>query len=704
MKIKKYSVIIYTVILFLLSVSVVVYIFPKDKKFEYDFSEGNPWLHENLIADFDFPIYKTDKEIEKEKDSILSNFIPYYTYDTAILAAVFNDFSKEIQKLKKLEQLNTNSDILKIIDRASNYAKALSSFEKSTDSLLTKAYEKGVIKLPDSISNASSLRFYLSKNRIKELSFANEFFSPEQVQKIVLDIYNRTGIRSLDSINGYSFRNMIAASNFPPNLLYDPVINKEICDQLISEISPTMGMVQKGELIISKGNIVSGKEFKVLSSLKKEAEADEADVNYLLISIGIILLFLSLYSIIYIYLLMYHKNTLLSFKNNTFFTLQSLLIILAVFFVFRYTDSSLNVIPFTLIPVLLVTFYNFHVSFFIYLLSILVSGFFAPNGFEFIFIQLITGIVAMISLRKKQRRQQIFVTMLLIFVCYTILYIGFNLMRQGSFSDVLRKEMISYAMSSVFILLYVPIVYIYEKLFGFISDFTLLEISDTNSPALRALAEKAPGTFQHSMQTANIVESVVQELGGNYLLARAGALYHDIGKLEHPEYFIENQTGANIHDNFDFEESAQKIISHVKTGIELAHKYKLPKQIINFISMHHGSSVTRYFYNSWLNANPNSMPNLANFTYPGPKPQTLETAVMMMADAIEAASRTLKEYNPKSIEKLVNSIVSYQLEEGQFDDVDITLKQITTAKGIFIFKIKNIYHSRIEYPEVEKKQ
>lgn len=697
---KKYSVIIYTITLLLLSVSIVVYIFPKDKKFEYSFSEGNPWLHENMIADFDFPIYKSDKELKHETDSIKKNFIPYYIVDTSVFLSTYSYLIGELNIISntKISEIILEDSLL-TINSIRYYEKSFFVFKNSIDSLLKTVYNKGVIVIPDTVSKSGDYKFFVYNNHIFELSFANEFYLQTDVNELVRKTYEQSGVRNIDSILHYPVLNILKSNIIKPSIVYDITVNRNILEKQISSVSPTMGIIQKGELIIQKGTIVSEKENKVLLSLKREYEANQSGVNHFMISIGVILLFLSLYSVVYLYYFyVYNREILLRFKNATFFTLQMLSIIFAVFIVFKYTDLSINIIPFTLVPVVLITFYKFHVSFFVYLLTIFVAGFFAPNSFDFIFIQTITGMVAMFSLRKKQKRQQIFITLLLVFVSYMILYIGFVLMRQGTISELLKKELFSYAISSVFLLLYIPIVYICEKVFRFLSDFTLMEISDTNNTILRELAEKAPGTFQHSIQVSSIVEAAVRELGGNALLARVGALYHDIGKLGFPEYYIENQSGVNIHDTFDYEESAQKIISHVSYGVELAQKNGLPKQVINYISMHHGTSLTRYFYNSWINANPGLSPNLSNFKYPGPKPQTLEIAIMMMADSVEAASRSLKEYTPESIEKLVNNIVNAQLEDGQFDEVDITFKQITTAKKIFISKIKNIYHARIVYP------
>ena len=449
--------------------------------------------------------------------------------------------------------------------------------------------------------------------------------------------------------------------------------------------------------------MVDEHSMQILDSLKLQYDNTSTKTSFWLVELGVSLVFLMLFVVIFLYMWIFNKKNVWGLRENIFFLAQMLLIFLVVFLVFTYSDVSINIIPFVLIPLLLVTFMEFHVSFLIYFITIFVVSFFAANKFEFVFIQTITGLVGMFSLKNTSKRQQIFVSMLVVFGTYALLHTGFSLMRMGRFSQQELYEYIYYGISSALLLLYLPFVFIYEKVFGFISGFTLMELCDTNNPALRELSEKAPGTFQHSVMLSNLVESIVRELGGNALLARTGALYHDIGKSYSPEYFIENQNGGkNIHDNLSYEESASKIIAHVEKGLELAKKYDLPVQIVDFIEQHHGTSMTRYFYNSWINENPGKTPDITKFQYGGPKPQSLELIAMMMADAVEAASRTLKVYSHESITKLVNGIVDSQFKDGQYDDVDITMKQIGKAKAILITKIENIYHSRIEYPELNE--
>jgi putative nucleotidyltransferase with HDIG domain len=702
MKFKKYSVIVYVILLFLISVAIVVYLFPKEKKFQYSFSEGSPWLHNDLMAPFDFPVYKTESELKAEKDSINNNFIPYFVYDTIVKNEIVENYTDGIENIWK-DEIAPKIDNLDY----SNFEKSLllkkfELFKIFVDSFLSDAYKSGVVSVPDTAFVKEKFRFFLYDGNISKLNYSGSFSFLEDVRSDFMELYTKSGLAEIDSLSGFKIRKYIIKNEPEANIVYDSDLSEELLKNQLESVSTSRGLVQKGELVILKGNIVGDYENKVLLSLKKEVESDNSEVNHFIISFGVSLLFLSLYLVIFLYLYYHDRKILNSFKANTFFTLQMLLLIGSVLLVFNYTNISINIVPFTLFPLLLYTFYRFNVSFFIYFASILVAGFFAPNSFEFVFIQIITGLIAMFSLRNTRKRSQIFISMIYVFLTYLVINSGFILMKQGEFTDIISSDIYVYGISSVLILLYLPIVYLYEKIFGFLSDFTLMELSDTNNPALRKLAEESPGTFQHSVQVANLVESVTRDLGGNYLLARTGSLYHDIGKSVHPDYFIENQNGANIHDKLDFEESAQRIISHVNSGVELARKYNLPAQVVNFITMHHGTSLTKYFYNSWINENPGIAPNISNFKYPGPKPDNIETVVMMMADAIEAASRTLKVYTSESIEKLVSAIIDSQLSDGQYDNVEITMRQISTAKKIFTEKISNIYHSRIVYPEIKK--
>lgn len=678
------------ILLFAVSVAVSVFIFPTEEQFEYSYDKGAQWLYDDLYAPYDFAICRSDDDIQAEKDSIVSDFIPYYSFDT----------------LEPRKFVSTNCTLLEktIGEKTSLEKEEANAFAQNFKDKLSAIYEKGVINPSDKSEyvNAGN-KIRVVRDNVGELDLISDFYTKSSAKEEMLAVYaSDSRMYEADSLSGFYVRDFIEKTVFVTNVAIDEELNDKYLQSRIDAVLPMSGMVHKGELIISKGKVVDEHSKRLLDSYKMQFENTSGTTSFWMAELGVIIVFLILFAIILFYSLKFGRRKNWGIRENLFVLLQMILLSLVVFFVFKYSTVSINIVPFVLVPLLLVTFIDFDISFLIYFISIFIVSFFAVNRFEFVFIQTITGLVGMFSLRNTSKRQQIFISMIVVFVTYSLLHTGFSLMRLGTFSEHELEEFIYYGISSAALLLYLPFVFIFEKIFGFISGFTLVELCDTNNPALRELSEKAPGTFQHSVMLSNLVESVVREIGGKPLLARAGALYHDIGKTYAPEYFIENQNGGkSAHDGLPYEESAQKIIAHVTKGVEFAVKYKLPDQIVDFIEQHHGTSVTRYFYNSWVNANPDKPADITKFQYPGPKPQSVELIAMMMADAIEAASRTLKVYSHESISALVNNIVDAQMKDGQYEDVDITMKQIGKAKQILISKIENIYHSRIEYPELK---
>lgn len=678
------------ILLFAVSVAVSVFIFPTEEQFEYSYDKGAQWLYDDLYAPYDFAICRSDDDIQAEKDSIVSDFIPYYSFDT----------------LEPRKFVNTNCTLLEktIGEKTSLEKEEANAFAQNFKDKLSAIYEKGVINPSDKSEyvNAGN-KIRVVRGNVGELDLISDFYTNSSAKEEMLAVYaSDSRMYEADSLSGFYVRDFIEKTVFVTNVAIDEELNDKYLQSRIDAVLPMSGMVHKGELIISKGKVVDEHSKRLLDSYKMQFENTSGSTSFWMAELGVIIVFLILFAIILFYSLKFGRQKNWGIRENLFVLLQMILLSLVVFFVFKYSTVSINIVPFVLVPLLLVTFIDFDISFLIYFISIFIVSFFAVNRFEFVFIQTVTGLVGMFSLRNTSKRQQIFISMIVVFVTYSLLHTGFSLMRLGTFSEHELEEFIYYGISSAALLLYLPFVFIFEKIFGFISGFTLVELCDTNNPALRELSEKAPGTFQHSVMLSNLVESVVREIGGKPLLARAGALYHDIGKTYAPEYFIENQNGGkSAHDGLPYEESAQKIIAHVTKGVEFAAKYKLPDQIVDFIEQHHGTSVTRYFYNSWVNANPDKTADITKFQYPGPKPQSVELIAMMMADAIEAASRTLKVYSHESISALVNNIVDAQMKDGQYEDVDITMKQIGKAKQILISKIENIYHSRIEYPELK---
>ena len=489
------------------------------------------------------------------------------------------------------------------------------------------------------------------------------------------------------------------------SMLQNIIFNEKVSDaeqnKLIEEISLTHDMIQKGELIISKGTVISNARFQILESLRQEYESRHGGIShYYLILAGQILLVAISLTVLVFFLFFFRKDVL---QDNKKILLILLIIILMVFITslaLRFNVDYIYLVPLCLSPVLIRVFFDTRLALYVFLITIILIGFLVPNSFQFVFMQFISGIITIFSIVNLQKRAQFFFTAIVIFFSYSAIYTGLNLIQEGSFDEIRGINYAMFAGSAVLVLFAYPFIYILEKIFGLVTDVTMMELSDTNSKLLRELSMRAPGTFQHSLQVANLAEESIYEIGGDALLTRTGALYHDIGKMDQPMYFIENQvTGVNPHDELTYEESARVIINHVISGIEKAKKHKLPEQIIDFIRTHHGISKVGYFYIMQQKENPDENVDARRFTYPGPIPFSKETSVVMMADSVEAASRSLKVIDEETINDLVENIINKQMETGQFANSDITLRDITKIKKILKRKLMNIYHIRIEYPK-----
>ena len=489
-------------------------------------------------------------------------------------------------------------------------------------------------------------------------------------------------------INLYEFIN--------PNLFYDQNTSETVKQDML-KISLTKGKVVSGEKIITQGEIINEKLFRILESLKYEYENRlGTDYSSNIILLGQIIFVLACIGVLFLFLLNFRSEILRHSLKTAFILMVVIILVIAS----RFGINYLYAIPFALIPIIIKTFYDARLALFIHIVTVMLVGFIAPNGFEFVFLSFIAGIVAIFSLTNLYRRSKLFLSAGLVFLSYSFVYFGLAITQEGNFSGIELNNFVYFAINGSLVLLAYPLIYIFEKIFGFLSDLTLMELADTNQKLLRNLAEKAPGTFQHSMQVANLAEEAIYKIGGNPLLVRTGALYHDIGKMNNPIYFIENQrTGFNPHDTHEFDESARIIISHVNDGVEMAKKHALPEKLIDFIRTHHGTTKVQYFYRSYIKKFPEKEVDVNMFTYPGPKPYSKETAVLMMADSVEAASRSLSSVDEETISNLVENIINDQMNEGQFDNVDINFKDITLIKTVFKDKLRNIYHARIKYPE-----
>ncbi|PID89599.1 MAG: transmembrane HD family protein [Bacteroidia bacterium] len=696
------------VIMFLIAVGIIVYLFPQERKFRYEFRKGAPWQHEDLIAPYDFPIYKTAAELKAEKDSIVKRFSSYFKYDTSVETSqkkfFRNNFYQKWQRQRQLyDSLKLQNKFVEQLADSVYNKKIKSEYFSKIIGILHLLYSNGIIEYSD--GNADQTIVIMRENVAEEYDL-EDFFTLKSAYEYLfshLDVSDKTNdalreekinfIKTLD-LNEYLL----------PNLFYDEKTSKKVKKSLIDAISITTGMVQENQGIIFRGEVVNDEKFRILESLKREYESTIGNTrNFYFLILGQLIFAFATFLMLYLFLHTFRKDIIRDVKTMSFILLLILLFFSIGKIVINTAAVSIYLIPFVIVPIIIRIFFDTRLALFSHLTTIILVGFLAPNGFEFLFLHFIAGVVSIISLKNLRRRGQLFTTSVLILATYFFIYFGLAIIQEGDISKIKTTNFAWFIGNGLLILLTYPLIYVFERTFGFLSDVTLIEISDSNSGIMRMLAEKAPGTFQHSMQVANLAEEAIYSINGNPLLTRAGALYHDIGKLEMSQFFVENQlSGINPHDQMDFETSASVIISHVTKGVELAQKHKVPSQIIDFIRMHHGTGKTQYFLRSFINKYPEKKVDEAKFTYPGPKPNSKETAVVMMADSIEAASRSLKILKEDSISKLVDKIIDYQIREDQFSDSNLTFRDITTVKSIFKQKLKNIYHARIEYPEEKK--
>jgi putative nucleotidyltransferase with HDIG domain len=661
----------YKALLFSISIVVIVWLLPKQNRYKYEFNQakGKPWNYENLIAPFDFPIYKTESDFEKEKTNATNESKLYFVDNSTLLK----------------EKINSFDTIIK--DKSSEYLIG--------KEILETIANKGIIENNELLQNSKEDKsIYVLNNGIAEEKDASDFYNLSSADKLIVERVNASTIKNKNELIN-QLENCIAISVF-----YDDSLTKKFLSQELNNILPTKNKIVKGQIIISRGEIISDEKYEILNSFKIELNnAETSTADDLLLLLGQFIAAFLCMSMIFLFLAFFRKNI---FAQNTHVSFIVLVTLLFVFLANRVslTDKvNLFIIPFTIAPIIIRAFFDTRTALFTHLNIVLLTSFFAGDKFEFFFIQTLAGIAAIFSIANMVRRSQLIVSGIVVLLVYSFAYTSLSLILETQHSAITLSDYYAYAASSLMILIAYPMIFIFEKLFGFVSDFTLLELADSNSTLLRELATRAPGTFQHTLQVASLAEEAIQKVGGNPLLIRTGAMYHDIGKMENPRYFTENQVaGSNPHEELSYEESAHLIINHVIKGVELARKNRIPEQIIDFIRTHHGTSLTRYFYKKSVNEFGATQTDEENFRYPGPVPFSKETAVLMMADSIEASSRSLKNYDAVTIDELVERIINSQIEEQQFINSDITFRDINVIKKIFKKRLMNIYHVRIEYP------
>ena len=674
------------ILLYVISILLVYFMFPREGKFKYEYSKGKPWMHETLVAPFDFPIYKPEQQVQREKDSLQRNTRLYFFYDSLIGDNSISSFGSDY------------SGMVSSMGIGAYVSDAWTFTGHFISDILSEIYAIGLIERHPILDGkeVDQLSIMAVRNGLAEESRYIKFYTERSAYEHLIAEIERINPGSLAILSRMNLNEYLI-----PNMLYDQEMTSKVQQASLKEVTLTQGMVQSGQKIIARGELVSGPDFLIIESLRREYESNpNVGKNYFVVYLGqlllITLIFLALFWFIY-----YFKKEILISRKQTLFTLGLIVVMVGLTMAASNNDAvSVYVIPFVIVPIFLKTFFDIRYALFVHMITILLAGFWVPNSYQFVLMNFLAGLVGVFSLRSYYKRGILFYTATFVFASYALIYILVSIMQEGDLSQINWINVLWLAGNGLLILTVYPLVFLIERIFGFLSDATLFELSDTNQPLLRKLAEKAPGTFQHSMQVANLAEEAIHKVGGNSLLVRAGAMYHDIGKIENPQYFIENQhDGVNPHNDLDFRSSAKVIIGHTIQGEEIGKKHNLPEKIIDFIRTHHGTSTVQYFYRSFLTANPEEDVDINEFTYPGPKPSSKENAVLMMADSVEAASRTLKTYTPESIHDLVENIVSHQAKENQFSESDLTYADITIIKKIFKNRLSNIYHSRIEYPQ-----
>mgnify|MGYP000293293731 CR=1 FL=1 len=681
-KIYKNNAMVYKVLLFLISVVSIVYLFPKGGQFKYDFNKGKPWQYDNLYASSDFSIQKAKNELDVEKQELIKNNKKYFEYNTATVLEVKTDFTSKINFIQENDSIDS-SEMLSLI-AAGNF-------------IINEVYKNGFI-------NEANTNQAIQENDIILLRKNTEV---EEIVYSKLLVYKETLDLITQNIGGtplnYGQNKLLSTllEVLKPNVTFDSGFTQKALDESFKSISYQKGLVTAGELIILKGDIIEGRKLAILNSLKIESESKVwTESNYLWIVSGYTVLVSLAMLMLLLFLQKYRTEIYTNNNKVTFIFFNVFLMVLIQTLVVKYNPEYLYVVPLSILPIVLKAFFDARLGLFAHVLTVLLLGFIVPNSFEFIYLHIIAGMVTILTVSDLYKRASLFISIGQITLIYMITYLAFSIIKEGNASQIKWDYFILFSANGLLSFLSLFFIYMYEKIFGLVSDVTLLELSNTNSKLLRELNEKAPGTFQHSMQVANLAEAAANEIGANSMLARTGALYHDIGKMLNPMYFIENQaTGVNPHNDLSPKDSASIIINHVIKGIELAKEHRLPDRIIDFIRTHHGTSLVYYFYRNEQEMNPDEEVDLAKFQYPGPIPFSKETAILMICDAAEAATKSIKNPTAQSIDALINKIVEKQKSDNQFINSDITFREIEKIKKVIKKKLMNMYHLRIEYPD-----
>lgn len=657
--------------------TVIISIFlPREKNVGLDFVEGKPWRYEQLTAPFSFAVYKSEKALQKEQAEILASQRPYYALTNNI-------------EIEAIDSFNTAC-------RRELHVLVGAQLRQKVNKKMQEVYATGIISSNElnRLKNDSITTIMLVKNNVASPKSVDELYTVLQAYEAIMSIDTTLwGRHALQSCNLNEY--------IQPNLRYDAGKSESARAEALANISLTSQVIQKDQKIIGTGDMVDEEHYQILLSYQQELNKRIDERGVQMTVIGQILLVTLLIVAYLTYLINYRRNYLYE-RNKLLFLMSQLTIFPVIAAWLLNRGGTLMVIPFAIAPVMINVFLDSRTAYITHTIIILITSLIVPDPFIFVLLQLVAGIAAIYSLTELTERSQIFRVALVVVLCYSLVYFGYELIAKSSFALLSKRMYIDFLLNAVLLLFAYPLMLLFEKLFRFTSDVTLMELSNFNVKLLRQLSENAPGTFQHSMQVSNLAAAAANKVGASSLLVRTGALYHDIGKLENPVFFTENQGNTNPHACLPYEQSAKIIINHVKDGLRIAEKHNLPQAIKDFIASHHGKSKAKYFYISYKNEHPNEEVDESPFTYPGPAPHTMETAILMMADAVEAASRSLPEYTEESISTLVDRVIDGQVSEGHFKECPITFRDINDIKTVFKEKLRTIYHTRISYPELKR--
>ncbi|OWY20800.1 HDIG domain-containing protein [Sphingobacteriales bacterium UPWRP_1] len=689
-------------VLILACIALISTLLPKNN-FNYDFELNMPWKYDNLYAPFTFTIEKLPDELLSEQQSMIDSIAPYYKLEPKVKEKVLEKFTAQLPKVTDGKSVGTftRKDSVQVA--------------KTAQRLLDSLYKKGIVLLDEEHKqngkpSVNTLNL-LVNNTVSILHTGTDVFTNLTDACQYIDNYVKIQLPERNQIMVEPLCNSLQ-----PNITFDRKTTRQVTEEELKKVSRSKGVVQQNELIIAQGALVKEDQYSKLQSLKHAYETQNNApnnaqlINKYAINIGHFILVLITITLFVVFLQIFEPPTFYNSRKLSF-----ILLFIAVFiYLIRLvvdlrqigqTNFSLYMVPYCIVPIVMRNFFGNRAAMYVHLIIVLLSGFIVPMGFEFLFLHFIAGMAAILANERAYYWSDFFKSTGFIFVTYLGGFVGISLIQEGAWANIHWVNLGWLVVNTFFCLLAYPLIPAFEKLFGFVSNITLAELSDLNKPILRRLARKAPGTFAHSLQVANLAEAASSEIGARPLLAKVGALYHDIGKILRPIYFTENQTTEiNPHDDIPYIESVRIIKEHVTHGIELAKKERLPNVIIDFIRTHHGTTRVEYFYQNYLKENPRQEVDEPYFRYPGPLPYSKETAVVMMADSVEAASRSMQTPTDEQINQLVDYIIDSKIRDNQFVNCDISFKDISTIKKVFKKQLRSIYHIRISYPEITERQ